>query len=208
MRRVGIGLVCAGALAMMGCGPQATSGSIDIGITGEEAVQAGLPFVKTPAPGQLVFIDGWSLEWKRWLVVVDNLRLSEPGRDPAQQRLVGTTVAEQSGPLVVDLKRAERTPLATFAQRQDGQPFDTTVRYAFSFDLVPYTASAKRVNLDSSSDSALTEMASRGYSNYVEVVATHAPFEATDNAAFHGAHRHPKGVPCPPWTSVSSVFEF
>lgn len=174
----------AALLGLVACGPQAASGPIDIGITAEEAVQTGLPFTKAPPPGTLVFLDGWSLEWKRWLVVVDNLRLSEPGKDTAQQQLVGATVAAHSGPLVVDLKKAERTPLVSFASRMDGQPFDTTVRYAFSFDLVPYTASALPVNLDAASNAALSEMASRGYSNYVEVTATHAPFEAGDNPLF------------------------
>lgn len=171
----------------LGCGAGETdsaAGTIDVGITGEEAVQDGLPFTKMPAAEQIVLVDGWSIKFERWLTSVENIRLSEPGKDPAQQQVIGETVALQPGPWVINLTRAEKTPLASFAAKMNGKPFDTTVRYAFSFDLAPAKASAKRMNLDASDEAALAEMQQRGWSNYVEVTATHDPYDAMDDMSF------------------------
>ena len=160
------------------------AGSIDVGITGEEAVQDGLPFTKMPSAEQIVLVDGWSIKFERWLTSVENIRLSEPGKDPAQQQIIGETVALQPGPWVINLTRQEKAPLASFAAKMDGKPFDTTVRYAFSFDLTPVKTGAKRVSLDASDEAALAEMQQRGWSNYVEVTATHDPYDAMDDMSF------------------------
>jgi hypothetical protein len=66
----------------------------------------------------LVLVDGWSLSFKRWLTVVGNVRLNQPGKDPAQQQLVGELVAQQAGPFVVDLVRQTVTPLFKFTRQR------------------------------------------------------------------------------------------
>lgn len=184
--------LAAGALLLCalpaGCGDSGPSsgatGTIEVGITGEDAAVSGLPFTDKPAADQIVLVDGWSLKFERWLVSVENIRLNQPGKDPAQQQIVGDAVASQAGPWLVNVVRDERPALTAFSAQANGQPFDTTVRYAFSFDLSPAKASAKRVNLDASDDAAVAEMTQRGWSNYVEVTATHAPYAATDDMAF------------------------
>lgn len=115
----------------------------------------GLPFTKLPAAEQVVLVDGWSIKFERWLTSVENIRT-----------------------------RVEKAPLTSFAAQMNGKPFDTTVRYAFSFDLSPVEASTQPVNLDASDEAALAEMWQRGWSNYVEITATHGPYDPADDMSF------------------------
>lgn len=186
------------ALALMGCG-SASTGSIAVSITGEEFVRDGLPYTATPQPGQPVIVDGWSLTYQRWITVIDNIRLSLPGTDPAQQRVVGATVAQRRGPWAVDLVREGQTatllpggdhggtgagvPLLTLTASDAGAALDTTVRYAFSFDGVSATAATQAVNLDAAGQAALAEMVQKGYSNLIvgeatRPAGTQAPFDS------------------------------
>lgn len=184
-------ITAAALLVGAGCGTMTTSDppgarTIAVGITGEDTAAAGFPFKASPADGELVLVDGWSLSFKRWLTVVGNVRLNQPGKDPAQQQLVGELVAQQAGPFVVDLVRQTVTPLFKFTQATGGSALDTQTRYAFSFDLLPATSAAQKIGLDAAADAAFAEMTQKGWSNYVEVVATHAPYDAVrdGNAAF------------------------
>lgn len=167
-----------------GCGQAGGGGPIEVAITGEDEVRQGIGFTPTPQPDQLVFVDGWTLKFERWLTVVGGVRLNQPGRDPAQQQLVGGAVATRTGPWVVDLTQADTIPLTRFERADDGSGFDTQVRYAFSFDLAPAQASVTRVNLDAADEPALATMLQRGYSSYAEIVATHAPYAAGDDPVF------------------------
>lgn len=184
--RIVSALALGAALLGIGCGSgeNDAAGSIEVGITGEDTVLEGLPFTKSPAAEQIVLVDGWSIQFERWLASVENIRLSQPGKDPGQQQVIGETVALQPGPWIVNLTRAEKSSLTSFAAQRDGKPFDTTVRYAFSFDLSPAKAGAQRVNLDASDEAALTEMQQRGWSNYVEITATHDPYDPADDLSF------------------------
>ena len=184
-------ITAAALLVGAGCGSTTTSDppgarTIAVGITGEDTAAAGFPFKASPADGELVLVDGWSLSFKRWLTVVGNVRLNQPGKDPAQQQLVGELVAQQAGPFVVDLVRQTVTPLFKFTAATGGAALDTQTRYAFSFDLLPATSAAQKIGLDTAADAAIAEMTQKGWSNYVEVVATHAPYDAVrdGNAAF------------------------
>jgi hypothetical protein len=152
--------------------------TIEVSITGEDEATEGLPFDPMPANEALVFLDGWSLKFDKWLVVISSVSLNQPGPDPAQQQKVGAAVAREAGPFLVDLTRpakGDETPLFTFKQGTDGKALDTQTRYAFSFDTGPATAAARRVNV-AAGDSALVEqMIQKGYSHYVEGTATHEP---------------------------------
>lgn len=180
-----LGLVSVvGAGLGAGCGGTTSSGPIEVGITGEDEVREGLPFTATPRPDELVFVDGWSVKFDRWLTVVGSVRLDQPGRDPAQQQIVGSSVARKDGPWVVNLTKADSIPLTRFERADDGSSFDTKVRYAFSFDLSPARSGATKVNLDAADEPALAEMIQRGYSNYAEITATHAAYVAGDDPVF------------------------
>lgn len=180
----------AGWLALLGtlaagCG-RTPSGPIEVSITGEEAVVDGLIYKQAPVAGTLVFVDGWTVKFSRYLTVISNIRLAQPGSDPGQQQIVGPTVAESRSPMVVDLVKGLSVPLTRFSEQLDGQPFDTTTRYAFSFDVVPYSTLAMQKNLtaDAATTAALALMQQRGYSTYLEGEATHAPYDPGDPAIF------------------------
>lgn len=170
--------------ASPGCGGEVASGPIEVGITGEDEVRQGLTFNAMPQPDELVFVDGWTLRFDRWLTVVGGVRLNQPGRDPAQQQIVGDAVAAKSGPWVASLTRGDFIPITQIDRPDAGGGFDTKVRYAFSFDLVPATAGVMKLNLDASDEAALQEMIRRGYSTYAEVTATHPPYAVGDDPVF------------------------
>lgn len=166
-----------------GCGKEDMDGppgarTIEVSISGEDEATEGLPFDPMPTNEALVFLDGWSLQFDRWLVVVNSVSLNQPGPDPAQQQKVGAAVAREAGPFLVDLTRpvkGDETPLFTFKQAADGKALDTQTRYALSFDTGPATSAARRINV-APGDSALVEqMIQKGYSHYVEGTATHDP---------------------------------
>lgn len=173
MERLALGLL----LVTCACGDPAgsTTGTIAVSVTGEDAAKEG---IAGEAGGEgPFFADGWTVKFDRWLVVLDNLRLNQPGTDPGQQRLVGALVAQQRGPFVVDLTRgAQPLPLATFTRQDGGAAFDTRTRYAFSFDVVPAAAGAKRAAdntpWDTAGEQALQEMVQKGYAHYVAGTAT------------------------------------
>lgn len=156
--------------------------SIRVAITGEEAATEGLVFNPMPKDGDIVFLDGWTVKFDRWLVSVGSVGLNQPGTDPGQQQKVGALVAQQKGPWIVDVTKPssnEETELLTFDKGSDGKAFDTQVRYAFSFDLSPATQGAKKLNVASSDSALVDRMIQMGYSNYVEGVATHEPDSST-----------------------------
>ena len=85
------------------------------------------------------------------LVVVGSVKLSEnPDKSPSDASQVDAVVAEQAGPWVIDLAQegsvpgaggeGTATPLFVFETRDDGEPFATDQRYAFSYTLAEATA--------------------------------------------------------------------
>lgn len=170
---------CTMAMALLsGCGttePAGDAGVIRVSITGEELAVEGIPFDPMPREGQPVLVDGWSVTFDRWLIVIRDIRLNEPGPDPAQQQVVGAEVARERGPWVVDLVRQESVELTTIRRRADGRPFDTRVRYAFSYDIAPADATARGMNLDAAGEEVLRQMVAGGHAQWVEGTATRAP---------------------------------
>lgn len=153
--------------------PPSGAGTIAVAISGEEEAVEGIAFKPTPGPEERVFVDGWSIKFDRWITILGGARLNQPGQDPQQQQVIGALVAEKSGPWAVDLTKKELIPLFSFDKDKDGKALDTKTRYAFSYDLVPATATAQKVNLDAGGEAALAEMVKAGASNWVELTATH-----------------------------------
>lgn len=179
-------LLCAAA-----CGPgeqAAGAGRVDVSISGEDEAREGLLFNPSPKDGEPVFVDGWSVKFDRWLMVVGNVRLNEAGPDPAQQQRVGALVAQRSGSWVADLVRPSASRpagagsqgdidgayLFSFEGRDGGGALDSKSRYAFSYDVVPATAATQRANLDAAGEAALAQMVQKGLSVWVEGTATRA----------------------------------
>jgi hypothetical protein len=184
-------LAAALLLGSFACGPgeqPGGAGRIDVSISGEDQARDGIPFDPAPRDGEPVFVDGWSVTFERWLMVVGAPRLSEPGPDPAQQRLVGAPVAAREGSWVADLTRPSTTApagaagqgdidgayLFSFDRRMDGGALDSKTRYAFSFDVTPATAATQKVNLDAAGEAALGQMVQQGLAVWVEGTATRA----------------------------------
>jgi hypothetical protein len=148
-------------------------------VSGEVLAFGGYAF--PPAvKGDPAFVDGWEVKFSRLLVTVDNITLGQnPDKNPGDESQTGGELQKVSGPWAVDLHKkgslagkggADETaiPLAAFG----GQNLDPTARYAFGFDVVAATASAKNVNLDPAALADYAEMIAKGYAVYYVGTAT------------------------------------
>ena len=140
----------------LGCGKSSTpSGTIQVTLSGEALAYSGYAF---PSNGPS-FVDGWQLELDELLVTIDKIGLFEnPNLNASLQQQTGPLVAELDGPWAVDLHQPgplagaggggeTAVPLASLANqnKNGGKPFDPTARYAFGFETVAASASAKEV---------------------------------------------------------------
>jgi hypothetical protein len=178
-----LGLIAASAL--LGCGGDgggtggggaAPGGSIVLTISGEVLALGGYTFPPKSADDP-VFVDGWEVKFSRLLVTVDAITLSDnPDLNPGDQAQTGKLVAQVDGPFAVDLHKGgplagkggsdeQAVELATIdKQNKNGDaPFAADTRYAFGFDVIPATASAKLVNLDDEGKADYAMMQEKGY---------------------------------------------
>jgi hypothetical protein len=170
------------AMTLMGCGDGGGTsgaggapggGSIVFTASGEQLALGGYDFPFTEAG----FVDGWELRFTELLVTVDRITLSEtPDLDPGDESKTGALVAELDGPWAIDLHKGGPLPgkggageqaveIATLDRqnRHGDAAFEADARYAFGFDIVPATASAKLVNLDAQGEADYAEMVQAGY---------------------------------------------
>ena len=146
-------------------------GHILLTASGEVLALGGYAFPPANS-GDVAFVDGWEFVFDKVLVTFDHVRLSQnPDKSPTDQSQTGDLFAEVDGPWAVDLHKGgplpgkggageQAVPIAAIACG-----FDATQRYAFSFDAVAATASAKNVNLDLSSPTTTD------YTDYQEMIA-------------------------------------
>jgi hypothetical protein len=157
-------------------------GSIEVTFSGETLGVAGLPF--TPVHlGDPVFVDGWSVNFDELLVVLGNFRLSPGATQSADQSQVGTPVATKAGPFVVDMhkpsgfigKDGEEPAGAIFKwdAQDNGQSFDTGMRYAFSYDVMKAVYPATQVNLTPDQFADYDLMVQNGWSKLYRGTATY-----------------------------------
>lgn len=158
--------------------------TVQVSISSEDLGQAGFDYTATPADGAVVFVDGWEVRFSRILVTVGNIRLNQPGSTPSDQSSVGAPVANVPGTFAVDAQKpgpltgaggAPETaiPLAVIRAPAAGGTLDPTVRYAVSYDAVAATPTATNVNLDAAGVTLYEQMIRRGWTQYVEGVATY-----------------------------------
>jgi hypothetical protein len=158
-----------------GCGTNnPTGGTFQFTASGEVLALNGYAF--PPTAGQTAFVDGWEVQFSKLLVTIDHITLSEnPDLSPTDQSQTGKKVAQLNGPWAIDLHQGgplpgkgggdeEAYPIATLnKQNLNGNaPFDETVRYAFSFDVVPATASATFLQMDAN-DTDYADMVQNGW---------------------------------------------
>jgi hypothetical protein len=171
-------------------------GGILFAASGEVAALSGYPFPPASAAAP-AFADGWSLQFTRLLVTVDDITLSEgPNVSPGDQSCTEPTVAKVTGPWAVDLSHSDPSdlpgkggggeqavPLAALSHQNyppgNEAAFDTggTTPYAFGFDIVPASASAMNVNLDAA-----------GLADYGQMIADGCTVLYVGAATFNGAN--------------------
>jgi len=115
----------------------AGTGSLEVTVTGGIVMDEGYPY-EEPGLDPLVFTEGWSLRFDKYVLVIDRVRLRE--QLPDSQQADGPVVAEWDGPAVVDLMRP---PSGTELLLLEDVP---ATRLDFGFDVVDATAAAENVS--------------------------------------------------------------
>ncbi|HVV82182.1 MAG TPA: hypothetical protein VHE35_03855 [Kofleriaceae bacterium] len=164
--------------------------------SGEGFAISGYDF--PPGPDQEVaFVDGWELRYDRVLTTFDHITLSQgPDKSASDQSLCddgsggsvkcGTgksVVAEVDGPFAIDLHKGgeivnpDGDPTAAVAaltgQNKVGNAaFDPSERYAFGFEVVKATTSAKNINLDADDLADYQMMVAQGFTTLFVGTAT------------------------------------
>jgi hypothetical protein len=171
--RVGIALSLA---ALVACGGSSSNGAkIQFSASGEVLALGGYAYPPASS-GDVAFVDGWEVHFTKFLTTIDKIKLwTNPDLSPTDQSQVGTLVAELDGPWAIDLHQGGPLPgkggageqafpiaLLDNQNKNGGASFDPTVRYAFGFDLVPATASAKFLQMQST-DPDYADMIANGY---------------------------------------------
>ncbi|MBK7864304.1 MAG: hypothetical protein IPJ65_38035 [Archangiaceae bacterium] len=153
-----------------------------ITVTGEGSATDGNPF--PPGAGQeVVFKDGWQIDYTHVLVTAGKVVISEnPDMSPTDPSQTGPVVAQLDGPFAVDLAKAgpldskemngKSWRLGRITQKQDGTAFSATTRYAFGFDLVAAQSGVVNVNLDADARALYQTMAEQGFTVLYQGVAT------------------------------------
>lgn len=166
--------------------------------SGETFAKDGYAFPPA-SPDDVYFVDGWAITYDRVLTTFDHVTLSlGPDKVPTDQSqcddgkggtiLCGTgssVVAEADGPFAIDLHKggplddADANPMdawpvaALTGENKDGnKAFDPTMKYAFGFEILKATTSAKNVNLDAADLTDYQEMVQKGYTTMLVGTAT------------------------------------
>jgi hypothetical protein len=159
------------------------AGTIQVTFSGEMLGQTGLPFPPANPLTDPWFVDGWSMTFDEILVVVGNFRLSPGATQYADWSRLNPSVATKSGPYVVDMhkptgfigKDGSEPAQAIFKwdTQDDGSPFDTAQRYAFSYDVMKATYPVAQVNLTAAQQADYDLMVSKGWSKLYRGTATY-----------------------------------
>ena len=162
-------------LPLISCGGSSSNGGkIQFTASGEVLALGGYGF--PPASGAVAFVDGWEIRFTKFLTTIDKIKLyTNPDSSPTDQSQVGSLVAEVDGPWAIDLHKGgplvgkggtdeKAYPIAVLDnQNKNGaNSFDPATRYAFGFDLIPATASATFLQLQSN-DPDYQDMITNGY---------------------------------------------
>jgi hypothetical protein len=144
------------------------SGSIDLTISGEDFGTDGFLF---PTGSEATLADGWELQLTHVLITVGKVTLSaNPDKAPTDQSQVDGVIATADGPWAVDLHvpgtaagaggEGLAVPLTTITGSFEGDQ-----RYAFSYDILPASANATKVNFagDGETEALYETMVTKGY---------------------------------------------
>jgi hypothetical protein len=159
--------------------------SIEVTISGETLGENGLPF-QPVNPGDPQFVDGWSVTFEKYIVVIGNVRLSPNATQFTSQAQLNPVVAIKPGPYVIDVHQLATDGFNGFVgadgeepaggifkwdAQDDGTAFDSSTLYAFSYDTVPAQYPATQVNLSTSDLAIYDEMVRNHWDKYIEARA-------------------------------------
>jgi hypothetical protein len=163
-------------------------GGFWVTVSGEDLASVGYEWMSSSlADGDPpAFVDGWAVTFEHVIVTVDKLHINaDPDKDEGNPQDVGAIVASVDGPFAVDATIGgnvvgksgspdeKAVPIAAFSAQSNGQPFDPSTRYAFSYDLVAAAANAKIVNLDAAGLALYEEAKQKGWSMIFAGTATY-----------------------------------
>ena len=187
--------------------------SIEVTISGETLGENGLPFQPVNA-GDPQFVDGWSVSFEKYIVVVGNVRLSPGATQFTDQSQLNAIVATKPGPYVIDIHQLATNGFNGFVgadgeepaggifkwdTQDDGTAFDPGTLYAFSYDTIPAQYPATQVNLTEDDAQIYDTMVKNHWDKYIEARAsfvgvgkfpdapTEAKFEALAGGVFDGS---------------------
>jgi hypothetical protein len=159
--------------------------SIQVTISGETLGENGLPF-QPVNPGDPQFVDGWSVTFEKYIVVIGNVRLSPGATQYSNQQQLNPVVATKPGPYVIDVHQLATDGFNGFVgadgeepaggifkwnAQDDGTPFDSSTLYAFSYDTVPAQYPATQVNLTEDDFAIYDAMVRNHWDKYIEARA-------------------------------------
>jgi len=152
--------------SLLACG-SSSNGKIQFTASGEVLALGGYGF--PPSAGAVAFVDGWEVRFTKFLTTIDKIKLyTNPDTSPTDQSQVGPLVAELDGPWAIDLHQGGPLPGKGGTGEQAypiallDKGLDPSTRYAFGFDLVPATASAHFLQMQSN-DPDYQDMIANGY---------------------------------------------
>ncbi len=128
----------------------AGEGSLRLQAGGGKALETGFPY--TEGGVEYAFVDGWSLQFTRYVVVIGGVKLTDPDG--------GSVVGSWDGPAIIDLKKnsGENQDIVTL----EGLP---ARRLDLQFRFFEATDQAENRNADAS---IAEEMIADGYSCWIE----------------------------------------
>jgi hypothetical protein len=149
--------------------------------SGETFGVTGLPF--NPLGSDPFFVDGWTVTVDEWLVVVANVRLTGNAPQYEDQSQLNPVVAQKTGPYVFDAHKpsgfvgsdGEEPAGGIFKwdTQDNGDAFDTSQQYAFSYDITPARYPATQVNLSAAQFADYDTMVQNGWTKLLQGTANY-----------------------------------
>lgn len=165
--------------------------SVEVTFSGETLGTNGLPFIPVTS-GNPYFVDGWGLTINEFIVVVGNVRLNENPTMDMTWPDDGAQVASKAGPFAFDAHQAKgflgkdgvepAQAMFVWKTMDDGSNFDSTVRYAFSYDTEQAAYPAWNLNLTAQGQVDYATMVQNGWNKYLTATATFVGGGTYDNA--------------------------
>jgi hypothetical protein len=156
--------------------------SVEVTFSGETLGINGLPF-QPVNQGDPYFVDGWNMSIDEDIVVVGNFTLNSMPTEDQTWYDMGPPVATKTGPYAFDAHQAmgfqgkdgvePASPMFVWDKEDSGGSFDSSQRYAFSYDTVPAVYPAWNLNLTTQGQEDYDTMVTNGWDKFLRATATY-----------------------------------